>query len=161
MRKIPNFPDYKITKNGEVFSNRRSYRKPKKLRWYLDSKGYPYVKLVDREGVQRRPSVHRLVLATFNRSKRPGEVCRHLDGDSLNNHLNNLCWGTQKQNMDDSDRHGNRPRGVRNGRAKLTEEDVRIIRGLTISISEIARQYGVDRKAIRSLLERKTWKHVL
>ena len=36
--------------------------------------------------------------------------CRHLDGDSMNNRLDNLCWDTQSENMKDVYRHGKRPR---------------------------------------------------
>jgi hypothetical protein len=31
---------------------------------------------------------------------------RHLDGDKLNNHRTNLCWGTQAENMRDVVAHG-------------------------------------------------------
>ncbi len=160
MKTIPSFPDYKITIEGAVFSFRRVYPKPKSLRVYIGRKGYPYVQLRDTNGKVRSQSVHRLVLETFVRARREGEVCRHLDGNVHNNHLRNLCWGTQKQNMEDANLHGNRSRGERNGRAKLTKNDIRVIRKLAIPMVDVARRYGVDRKTISAILDGTTWKHV-
>jgi hypothetical protein len=37
----------------------------------------------------------------------PGtRVVRHLDGDPANNHVSNLAWGTQSENMKDTLQHG-------------------------------------------------------
>lgn len=50
--------------------------------------------------------IHDLVLRAF-RGPRPAEMeCRHLDGDSLNNRLDNLAWGTISENRLDQVRHG-------------------------------------------------------
>jgi len=51
-------------------------------------------------------SIHRLVLETFIGKRPKGMVCRHLDGNSCNNKLSNLKWGTQKENIADAFKHG-------------------------------------------------------
>jgi hypothetical protein len=50
--------------------------------------------------------VHALVLEAFVGPRPPGMECRHLDGDPKNNRLENLCWGTRTENIEDALRHG-------------------------------------------------------
>lgn len=53
-------------------------------------------------------AVHRLVLEAFIGTRPKEMVCRHLDGNSLNNDLSNLKWGTKKENAQDCVKHGRR-----------------------------------------------------
>lgn len=68
--------------------------------------GYLAVTL-QRKGRSRetRP-VHRLVLTAFVGGPEPGQVCRHLNGVPADNRLENLCWGTQRENVEDTVAHG-------------------------------------------------------
>lgn len=54
--------------------------------------------------------------------------------------------------------------GERNGRAKLTEQDVRQIRELSavqrVSYTKLARQFGVDKTSISDIIRRRSWSHV-
>lgn len=61
-----------------------------------DSSGYLRVTL-SKKGKKRRWSVHTLVLMTFVGEPPQGYGCRHLDGDKLNNSVENLKWGTPKE----------------------------------------------------------------
>ncbi len=67
--------------------------------------GYLQVMLC-RESVTRPFAIHRLVLTAFDRPPRPGEQARHLDGNQLNNRLDNLAWGTASDNAWDKVRLG-------------------------------------------------------
>lgn len=49
----------------------------------------------------RRYFVHRLVLAAFVGPAPEGMVCCHKDDDPSNNHLDNLRWGTQSENINE------------------------------------------------------------
>lgn len=59
-----------------------------------------------------------------------------------------------------------RPRGIKHGHAKLTEERVRHIRASYVpdshskGFSAFARRYGVDSKTIRQAYLGETWSHV-
>lgn len=55
----------------------------------------------------RRGLVHRVVLLSFVGPPLPDQThVRHLNGDSADNRLENLAWGTPQQNADDRKRHG-------------------------------------------------------
>jgi IS30 family transposase len=53
-------------------------------------------------------------------------------------------------------------RGEKHGMSKLTEDQVRAIRDLvpTLSVREIARQYGVSPSTVSSIHLRKSWSHL-
>ena len=109
--------------------------------------------------------IHVLVLEAF-RGKRPeGLVGRHLDDCSINNYLENLEWGTQKQNSQDSIRNGTRADcgGENNGRAILNEELVREIRDRARNgegKSKMAREFGLSPGAICRGVNRQSWGHI-
>lgn len=102
---IPGFPGYFASRNGEIFTHRLA--EPKKLvaRMHKD-----YLHVFVRGGIGRHTKkkipVHRLVLMAWAGLPSGGDVCRHLDGNPLNNCIENLAWGTPSQNVQDSIRHG-------------------------------------------------------
>lgn len=51
--------------------------------------------------------VHKLVLIAFVGPAPHKNECRHLNGDPADNRLENLCWGTRRENIMDSVRQGN------------------------------------------------------
>jgi hypothetical protein len=54
----------------------------------------------------RKRYLHEMVLTTFDRPARLGEQCRHLNGNSLDNRLENLAWGTPSEDNYDRVSHG-------------------------------------------------------
>lgn len=50
--------------------------------------------------------VHHLVLEAFAGLRPEGTEARHLDDDPSNNHLDNLAWGTRRENVLDQVRNG-------------------------------------------------------
>lgn len=73
--------------------------------------------------------VHAAVLAAFVGPKPSNNhCCRHLNGDSLDNRLENLAWGTFAENTADREAHGTDGACERNPSAKLTREQVVEIR---------------------------------
>lgn len=116
-------------------------------------------------GIRMTRMVHRMVLDAFFRPKEAGEICRHLDGDKANNQLTNLRWGTQQENSDDRERHGNTPRGTDFKDTKLTEDAVRDIRlrhaAGGISQHALAREYGVSQGTVSCVITRASWAWVV
>jgi hypothetical protein len=133
-RAIAGFPGYRVGDDGSVWSCfvRAGAGRPRvqgewwQMKPIVDAKctkGYAMITLWA-GGKQKRVSVHKLVLEAFVGKKPPGLVCRHLNGLRTKNHLDNLAWGTNKENEEDKVRHGTRAQGVRHGNAKLTEAQV-------------------------------------
>lgn len=82
-----------------------------------------------------------------------------------------LYAGTQRQNIEDAIRAGTHVlarngfnSGARNGRAKLTEDQVRSIRreyaAGGVSYKKIALKYGMNTAAVRSAITGETWSTV-
>lgn len=91
-------------------------------------------------------------------------VLTHLDGNNQNNCLNNLKWGTHKENAEDRIKHGNWKvaRGENSGTSVLNESKVREIKSLVNDHSdgEIARKFEVCPETIRKIRLSITWRHV-
>lgn len=112
---------------------------------------------------KRTRRVHTLVLESFIGPRPKGMVSRHLDGNAYNNALENLAWGTQKQNMDDKKKHGTNVEGTGCWQAKLTEDDVVKIRELRKSgetLDAISKMFPVTPNNIWDVTSGRTWKHV-
>lgn len=73
-----------------------------------------------------------------------------------------LFAGTVQENNQDKLTKGRHAHGVTHGRAKISEQDVRLIRelGASQNIYEIAPQFDLDPRTIRDILDHKTWKHL-
>jgi hypothetical protein len=118
-RIIPGFGGrYRISDTGIVMS--RIGRFGRKQGWTpmcnrLKKDGHLDVNLTDTAGRIARHLVHRLVLLTFRSGPSPGQVCRHLNGNPVDNRLENLVWGTISENVQDRLTHGYvYPRGCEN-----------------------------------------------
>lgn len=155
IREIPGFPGYRANSDGRIWSDRRQkYLKPGRSTYY------PLV-LLHRAGRKYGRLVHRLVLETFVGPRPAGMECRHLDGNPHNNRVDNLCWGTHAENIQDAVRMGLRS-GEKNGRHRLRATDIPLIRSFwwdaDMSQMEIARGLGVTNSAIWAVLHGRSWK---
>lgn len=73
-----------------------------------------------------------------------------------------LSWKTHVENAADMIEHGTRQMGQDNPSSKITEDDVRHIRQLyvTMSCAEIGGIFGLSASNIWLIATNKTWKHV-
>ena len=160
---IPNFPNYKVSNDGSVFTVRRKGSAGGKLRPANDRYGYPYVVLYQ-NGARKTRRICRLVLETFVGLRPKNMECRHLDGVRTNSHLENLIWGTPKENQADRNMHGTANIGERNGQAKLTTTKVQTIRQMYKLKQwrqwELAKMFNVGQDTISLIVNYKLWKHL-
>jgi predicted DNA-binding protein len=155
--------DYSVTKNGTVISHKFGHRK--ELEQNRNVNGYYCVSLYknDKGHVE---SVHKLVLEAFKGKAPKDHECRHLNGDKLDNRLENLEWGTHEENVEDRHRNGNWTalKGEENPHAKLTEEEVEEIRkrydSEDVSQPDLGDEFGVGHSVISDIVRGERWEHV-
>ena len=169
-RSVPEFPDYEASTDGQIRSLERvilqkngSYRKfsSKVLKPGFNTRGYMIVTLIGPDRSRNTRPVHRVVLETFDRPRKEGEECRHLDGDQWNNALTNICWGTPGENMDDKIAHGTYVHGEKVGNSVLKEDQVCSIYRKAhsgTSIGDLVEEYGVSRSTIEAIKYQRNWK---
>lgn len=90
-------------------------------------------------------------------------LCLHKDDNPRNNTVENLYWGTKKQNAIDSVRNGKTPVGEKSHSAKLSERAVTLIRDLAASgekHSVLSNSFNVSQSTITDIVNRKKWKHL-
>jgi len=141
-------------------------RRGRVLRCYRDTKGYLMFGLCV-PGTKRVPmKVHRAVALAFLGPRPEGCQINHVSGDKNDNTPGNLEYISCRRNI----RHAwalglRRPeqlRGENHGKAKLTEVQVREIRGANgqVTAKEWARRFGVTPQCISCVQKFLTWRHV-
>lgn len=159
---------YCINQFGDIVSpsyiDKRGFlRKTKVLTPTQDHKGYLRVAL-NKNGRQKRVFVHRLVAKTFIENHEDKPQVNHLDGDKTNNHVSNLEWCTNQENIKHSYKNGLRTGtnhvGERNNMSKLSDSIVIEIINSDKSVSELAILYSVSKSAIYKIRQRKRWRHL-
>lgn len=164
-KSIDRFPCYEVSNEGQV---RRSVggqgaRAGKILTWHTStSTGYPDVRMTTNGKAVSIP-VHRLVAWAFLGPRPEGMQVRHLDGDKMNNRADNLAYGTAAENNKDKVVHGTSNKGIKNPKAKLTEQQVsyayHVMRGI-MDAEEAAKILGVNPSTIYRIWNGKYWRHV-
>lgn len=169
---VSGFNEYMVTDRGEVF--RRSLVKPS----IRNGGGYAIISL-SQTGRKISRTVHKIVLEAFIGKAPPNCVAHHLDGNRLNNALDNLQWITRSEHgrihpsskggrVNHKDIACDDPwRGERVWNSKLTAEKVRQIRLLWTSTSpnytiyQLAKMFDVTESTISKVINRKSWQHVV
>jgi hypothetical protein len=169
-RDIEGFPGYRICDDGSVWGCRLPDGSLgdiwKLMALYRRTYGARYMVLGLRAepcGKLRILYVHRLVLEAFVGPCPQGMECLHDDGNTSNNRLSNLCWGTRIENAKDRDRHGTQRRGSSCRNAKLNEQAVLEMRRLEqtgVTHANLARLYDVSQPYVSAVCRGKRWKHV-
>jgi len=125
----------------------------------LNSNGYGMVRF---QGKVR--SAHRVSYELTHKPIPSGMVVMHSCDNKRCVNPNHLSIGTHMDNIQDMDKkgRGNRVRlpGVRNGRAKLTELDIRSIQGSVESGKALSKKWGISQTRISLIRNGKVWSHL-
>lgn len=131
------------------------------LRFATRPDGYPGCALVK----NRKPAsftVHRLIAMTFLSPKKDNLEINHIDGNKLNNMVENLEWCTRSENLKHCFRIGLKDQhGDNHHQRKLYSWQVREIRQkfkpLVYTRRMLATEYNVSEATIKAIVERRNW----
>jgi hypothetical protein len=154
---IPGYPGYLACRLGAIFRFKTRKRVARPLTPVLQPSDYMRVCLsINKSKYQRY--VHHLILETYVGPCPPGMECLHGPGGRRDNSVENLRWGTHRENIADRERDGTTVRGERHPRAKLTTEDIHEIRNMRPM--DAARRFGIDPSYARKIKAGKFWSHI-
>lgn len=137
-------------------------RKGKQLKLILFNNGYYFVNL-SKNGKIHSYAVHRLVAKTFISNPNNLPIINHIDGNKLNNNINNLEWCTYSHNIQEAFRLGlSKPiwKGKfdknHNRSKKIIQYDLNgnVIKEWN-SIAEASRQLNIEQKNISACCRKK------
>lgn len=153
---VPDDWRYQVSNRGRV----RSYRRGPPILMTPERhqrRGHLRLRI---DGVTR--TVHSLVLEAFVGPRPEGAIARHLNDIPDDNRVENLAWGTLRENYFDAVRNGRRMgvRGTKNGQARISEDAVKAIMRSREPSSATAPRYGISRSAVKLIRAGVTWKHV-
>jgi hypothetical protein len=117
---------------------------------------------LSKNGVRVTRGVQCWVLDAFVGLCSKGKEACHWDGDGENNFVENLRWGTPKENGQDKSRHGRSLRGEANANSKLTFVKVKRIRDLRkqgMSIVWLSKVFKVSKNTVRNVISGFSWSH--
>ena len=149
---IPGCPGYYATTNGDILSKRFG----RVMQPFACASGHLKVDIYI-DGTPHAKYIHRLVLRTFVGPCPPREECLHNNGDPGDNRIENLRWGTHKENGRDMVKHGAAPKGEQHPNAKLSTIEVKKIqehrdKRVPSTAKKLAQIYGVGAHCIRLIL---------
>jgi predicted RNA binding protein YcfA (HicA-like mRNA interferase family) len=168
-RDIKQFEGYEVSNLGRVRGKDRLVKrktgycfiKGRELKQVFNKKGYPEVRF-RKKGSHTR-SVHRLVADAFILNCNNKLQVNHIDGNKLNNRIDNLEWVSNSENQLHAYRLGLQPSraGEKNNKAKITDSQVTQIKlsyNLGKSIFEVSKETGISLGIIRDIIYLRTWK---
>ena len=130
--KIKDYPNYEVSSLGRVMNIKTGrILKPK-----LSHKGYLRIGLYNNEGF-RQLRVHRLVAEAFILNPENLETVDHIDGNKLNNNVDNLQWMSNADNV----------RKANNKQVSQYYKNGEFI-ATYVSILEASRQTGINQNII-------------
>lgn len=91
-KQIPNLP-YEISSLGKIRN-----LQGKVLKTYIQNSGYEQIK-INYQGLHIHKSIHRLVAEAFIPNPLNKKYVNHIDGNKLNNTVDNLEWCTNSENL--------------------------------------------------------------
>lgn len=165
-KKIPGFPGYYATPDGDIWSGpRKQSPRCNKLKPQVSTDNHRLVGLC-KAGRMFTKLVHRLILETFVGPCPEGMESCHYNDVPFDNRLENLRWDTRSNNQKDAFRNGRQcNKGECNSNAKLNRPQVRIIKHLLKFPTEFTQRkigeiFGVRPITISNIACGTCWKGV-
>ncbi len=169
LRSVPNYPMYKASRDGRIFSFQKC-KTGREMKPAPDANGYYRTMLTNTVGKYNTVKVHRIIASAFIPNPKRKPCVNHKNGIRTDNRVCNLEWCDVSENIKHSFKIGLSSNiGEGNPAATLNEADVKEIRRkyklvngrYQKRLADIANDYGTSRNVIKCILIGKTWKHLL
>lgn len=148
-RVIPGFSRYEITPDGEMRivktrKRRRAHDTGERIQVWLTADG----------GASTTRNLGHLILLAHVGPPGEGQECSHLNGDYVDNVLENLAWESHAENIARKRDHGTTLSGDRHGKTKLTDAQAAEIRRRRLEGErgiDLAAEFGVSPQCISDI----------
>lgn len=157
-----------VTRYARIRSNALRQVPGQIIRGFIDKNGYHNCS-IKAENCEKHVKVHREVgRAFFPREGMENLQINHLNGNKIDNRVENLEWATCRENVQHALEVGltESKQGCGNPGAKLTEEQVLQIRRRYIpghrvnGKSALSREFGVCAKTVYNIIRNRNWSHL-
>ena len=159
---IDNEPtDYRVSKQGKIYSTKRG--KLREMSPVITRHGYLNCH-IRHKGKSFYKYVHRMVAETFIDNPDNLPQVNHINGNKLDNSVDNLEWVTAKENVEHAFKTKLRNFGEKSSNAKITGEKVheicKLLEENTKTMREISELTGVPYHLIFFIRKKKTWPEI-
>jgi hypothetical protein len=147
---------YQISNLGKVRNS-----KGKILKGSGGSTGYIHVVLV-KDKIRKTVDLHRITAISFLTNSENYNYVNHIDGNKLNNCVENLEWCTARQNTLHATLSGlKNDKGENSSNSKLTYNQVLEIKNLSSRLTnrELGKRFGVSGSYISLILNNRRWSY--
>jgi hypothetical protein len=138
---------YSVSDNGIIYSLKGN---KKELKGKIGNSGYREI-LINHNGIRKYFLVHRLVAINFISNEFNKRTINHIDGNKLNNSVENLEWNTDSENQN----HAIEKKLIKH---KIDFEIAEKIRNDIGSNRELAIKYNLGKTQIGYIKLNKRWK---
>lgn len=178
MERIIEYENIKQIYTIDEYGNIKNINSGKYLKYAVTTAGYYTVGLQNNDNSRKTYYIHILVAETFLDKPIYAEQVNHIDKNRSNNHISNLEWCTQIENLEHQFNNTNTPvlaktnsswgkvsKGSENGMSKINEEQCHYICKMLsegYSRREIVNlcDFYVTYDIVRFIHQRKRWKHI-
>lgn len=145
---------YYVTEDGKCFRNDRE------LKGYKNTKGYVKIEIWENNSRVRTESLHRMIGETYLENPENKTQINHKDGNKTNNHISNLEWVNQSENIQHRLDVLQVGMDLDHSSTKIPAKQIKILRvmkrlGIPISIQETSEKWGVTKHYLRKVINGK------
>lgn len=150
--------NYEVSDDGRV----RNISTRREIKQFVGKDGYMRTQIAGKTRL-----VHRVIADAYI-PKEPGrDFVNHRDGNKQNNSISNLEWCTKSENELHAYASGlrDRPKGIKNGRCKLSLEQIDFIRANYVprdkqyGAKPLSEKFGVSHQTISAVISGQNWRH--
>jgi len=149
---------YQVSSFGRIRSYKYNLPRILKSRINKKGKGYKYINL-SMCGKYKSFTIHRIV--AFHFLGKSNLTVNHKNGNKLNNCIENLEWVSREKNREHAKNNNLLAKGENNGRSKLTERDVKLLRykhKKGKGVRTLSREFKVSRDVVSKIINNTNWK---